>query len=87
MNRVRGSQNNAASWSESQSYEPMPCNFQSRAALRCDFHNAAPARKRRRNVQIAVDVESQALRASQAAEELMNRALRIDSVNTVKTRT
>src|ERR1700674_4789954 len=86
MHRVGGCQNYAASRRKSQSHNSMPCDFQVRLALWRDFHNAAPPGKRRRDVEVANRVESQALRASQAAEKLMDRSLRINSVDAVEAR-
>src|ERR1700734_3329361 len=86
MHCVSGGQNHAASRGESQPHETMPRNFQTGGSLRGDLNNAALARERGGDVQVAVCVESQALRASQTAEKFVNRSLRIDSVHAVKAR-
>src|ERR1017187_10407639 len=86
VHRVGGRQNYAASRRKGQSHQSMPGDFETSFALWRDFHNAAIARERSRDIEVAVRVESHALRASQAAEKLVYRPVRIDSLHTIKAR-
>ena len=86
MHSVRGRQNDTASGRKSQSHESMARHFQARRTVGRDLHNASLARERTRHVQVTEGVKSQPLRTSQAAEECMYSALRVNSVYAIKTR-
>src|SRR4051812_40665123 len=52
--------------------------------LRRELHNAALAGVRGRHIEVAVDVESEALRSSEATVEHFNRSMRVDAEDGVE---
>lgn len=86
MHRVGSRENHAATWRKSQSDQTVAGDFQARVAFWRDLHDAPLTRERCRHIQISDRVESQALRASQAAEEFVYRSLGINSVYGIKAR-
>ena len=69
MNGVSGSENYAASRSESQTDQAMSRNFEARLPFRRKLDDAAFTSQRSSDVQIAVHVESEPLGTSQPAIE------------------
>src|SRR6185437_10082302 len=81
-----GCQNRRAPGSEAQPDEILSGNTQAGLLVGRDAHNAALARERGGDVEIAAGVESHPLRSSQAAEKYSAVAVRIDSVDGIVAR-
>src|SRR5438270_5067431 len=83
VNTARGGENHGASRREREAHQPLSGNFKIRQTVGRDLHDAARAGERRRNVEIAIHVESQPLRSSQSFIESANRSVGIDLVHAV----
>ena len=81
MDGAGGGENYGASRSEGQADQALAGDFEIGLAVGCDLHDAARAGERSGDVEIAIDVEGQSLRASQAFVERAHRAVGIDFVD------
>src|SRR4029077_11314397 len=80
---VRGGENDGASGSKGETDQTLACDFKIGQSVGRNLHDAARAGERRRDVEIAVYVESQSLRPSQTLVESAHRSVGIDFVYAV----
>src|ERR1019366_10484060 len=80
-----GRQDGRLARSERQSDQALAGDFEAGLALRSDLHNAAFSGERGGDIDIALDIKSQALRTSQTTVEHGHGAVRIDFVDAVET--
>src|SRR5580693_3369174 len=81
--RFRGGENYGASGCEGEAYQTLAGDFEIGQTVGCDLDDAARAGERRRDIQVAVHVEGQSLRAAQAFVERADGSVGIDFVNAV----
>src|SRR5580704_12402084 len=80
---VRGGENDGASGSKRETDQTLARDFKIGQSVGRNLHDAARAGERRRDVEIALHVESQSLRPSQTLVESAHRSVGIDFVNAV----
>src|SRR5271167_667942 len=78
-----GGENYRSSWGEGQAYQALARDFEIGQAVRRNLNNAARAGERSRDIQVAVRVEGQSLRAPQAFVECADGSIGIDFVDAV----
>src|SRR5579859_746744 len=79
-----GGQNGRLAGSESQSDQSLAGDFEVGLALGSDLHDAAFSGQRSGDVDVAFDIESQALRTSQSAVKHGHGSVRVDLINAVE---
>src|ERR1700739_4225102 len=85
VDRAGGGQDDGLSGSECKADQIVSGNFNTRLGVGGDSHNATLAVLRRGDVEIAVNVKSESLRAAQAAEEICDRTVAVDPVDRIET--
>src|ERR1700733_13799005 len=81
----RCGENNGASGSERQADQALSGHFKTRFSVGSDLHDAALSGHRRGYIQVAVDIEGDALRAAEPFVESGDGSVRIDLVHAVET--
>src|SRR5215471_14070346 len=84
MDGACGCEDDGASRGEGESDQTLAGDFQSRFSFGSDLHDAAFACHRRSDVEIALYVEGQALRAAQSFIERAHGAMGIDTVDAIE---
>src|ERR1700688_5288105 len=85
VDRAVGRENSGFARSKCQPDQSLAGNFEICFALWRDLYNPASAGKRCGDIDIAIDIQSQALRTSQSPIENGYAAVRVDLVNTIET--
>src|SRR5205823_6419238 len=85
-NGIGGDQDCPATAGECQSNQAVAGDYKAGVLFRRDLNNAALPAQRGGNIEVALGIESQPLRAPQPAVKNRDRAVRIDTVNRVKAR-
>src|SRR5215469_11393922 len=81
-----GGENHGSSRGESEADEVVAGDFKAGLRIRGDLHDAAFSVLRRGDIEVGINVEGKSLRASQAAEEVRDRAVTVDPVHGIETR-
>src|SRR5579883_3464632 len=84
MDRTGGGENHGPPRSEGEADQVVAGDFQRGLGVGSELHDAAFSRQRGRHIEVAINVEGEALGPAQAAIEVRHRAVRIDAVNGVE---